>query len=105
MENKTSEEDDKEMMGVPENLKVAASDNFHGRGDDEDESQSDDHTCEAGNRSENQVGWGLLSVLKQKRKRSKRGRSVRKRIDTETVKFNHADSLAKKMKLCWINMC
>lgn len=45
VEDETSEEDDEEMMRVPEDFKVVASDDLHGRGDDEDEGQSDDDAC------------------------------------------------------------
>lgn len=36
MNDKASEEDDKQVMCVPEDLEVAASDDLHGGGDNED---------------------------------------------------------------------
>lgn len=37
VEDQSNEEDDKEMVGVPEHLKVGPADDLHGRRDDEDE--------------------------------------------------------------------
>lgn len=37
VEDQSNEEDDKEMVGVPEHLKVGPADDLHGRSDDEDE--------------------------------------------------------------------
>lgn len=71
MNDETSEEDDEEMMGVPEDLEVAASDDLHGRRDDEDQGQSDDDACDASDRREDEVGGDLLQILKQ-RGRTKR---------------------------------
>lgn len=36
MNDKASEKDNEQVMRVPEDLKVAASDDLHGGGDDED---------------------------------------------------------------------
>lgn len=66
VEDEAREEDDEEVVGVPEDLKVAASDDLHGGGDDEDEGQSDDDPREAGDGGEDEVGWNLLRVLGHK---------------------------------------
>lgn len=52
MDDEASKIDDKEMMGVPEDFKIASADLFHGRSDYENKSQSDDHTCQAWNGGE-----------------------------------------------------
>ena len=44
MQNQANEEDDEEVVGVPEHLKVWPPDDLHGWGDDEDEGQGDSHT-------------------------------------------------------------
>ena len=72
MEDETSEENDEEVVGVPEDLEVTASDDLHGGGDDEDEGQSDDDACEAGDGGEDKVGWNLLRILRHKKKNKKR---------------------------------
>lgn len=69
MEDKTGEEDDEQMVRVPEDFKVAASDDLHGGGDDEDEGQSDDDAGEASDGGEDQVGWDLLRILRHKKER------------------------------------
>lgn len=74
VEDKTGEEDDEEMVRVPEDLKVAASDDLHGGSDDEDEGQSDDDPCEASDGGEDQVGWSLLCILRHKKKRGMMGK-------------------------------
>lgn len=71
MEDETSEEDDEEMVCVPEDLEVAAPDDLHGGGDDDDEGQGDDDPCESGDGGEDQVCWSLLRILAQKTKRDK----------------------------------
>lgn len=63
MENESGEEDDEEMVGVPEDLEVAASDDLHRGGDDEDEGEGDDHPREARDRGEDKVGGDLLRIL------------------------------------------
>lgn len=63
MEDKPSEEDDEEVVGVPKDFKVAAPDHLHGGGDDEDEGQGDDHPREARNGGEDEVGGDLLGIL------------------------------------------
>lgn len=50
-------------MGVPEDLEIAASDDLHGRRDDEDEGQGDDDAREAGDGGEDKVGRNLLRIL------------------------------------------
>lgn len=67
MNHQTNEEDHEEVVGVPENLKVAASDDLHGGGDDEDESQSDDDAGEASDGGEDKVRRGLLCILRHGR--------------------------------------
>lgn len=64
VEDKSGEEDDEEVVGVPEDFEVAASDHLHGGGDDEDEGQGDDHPCEACDGGEDEVGGDLLRVLR-----------------------------------------
>jgi len=70
MKDEAGEEDDEEVMGVPEHFKVAASDDLHGGGDDEDECQSDDDTCEASDGGEDKVGGNLLCILRQSRRKA-----------------------------------
>ena len=43
MEHQANEEDDEEVVGVPEHLKVGPPYDLHGWGDDEDEGQGDSH--------------------------------------------------------------
>lgn len=69
MEDETGEEDDEEVVRVPEHFKVAASDDLHGGGDDEDERESDDDTGEAGDGGEGKVDGNLLTILRHKRTR------------------------------------
>lgn len=71
VKDKTSEEDDEEMVGVPEDFKVAASDDLHGGGDDEDEGQSDDDSCETSDGGEDKVCWNLLRILRYKKKKER----------------------------------
>lgn len=52
MDDKASKIDDKKMMGIPEDFKIASADLFHGRSDHENECQSDDHTRQARNGGE-----------------------------------------------------
>lgn len=63
MEDETGEEDDEEVMRVPEDLEVAASDDLHGRGDHEDEGQRDDDAGESGDGGEDEVDGNLLGIL------------------------------------------
>lgn len=63
MEDEAGEENDEEVVGVPEDLEIAASDHLHGRGDDEDEGQGDDDAREAGDGGEDKVGGNLLRIL------------------------------------------
>lgn len=67
MKDEPCEEDDEEVVGVPEDLEVAASDDLHGGGDDEDEGQSDDDPGEAGDGGEGEVGGNLLRILRRKK--------------------------------------
>lgn len=69
MKDEAREEDDEEVMGVPEDFEVAASDDLHGGRDDEDEGQSDDDSREAGDGGEDKVSWNLLRVLGHKKKK------------------------------------
>ena len=48
MEGQSEEEDDEEMVGVPEDLKVGAADKLKRRGDHEEQSHRDDVTSDAG---------------------------------------------------------
>lgn len=64
VENQSGEEDDEEVVGVPEDFKVTASDHLHRRGDDEDEGEGDDHPREACDGGEDQVGGDLLRILR-----------------------------------------
>lgn len=82
VKDEPGEEDDEEVVGVPEDLEVAASDDLHGGGDDEDEGQSDDDPGEAGDGGEDEVGGDLLRILRQKRKRRKREVMM---VDTRAV--------------------
>lgn len=59
MEHQTDEEDDEQMVGVPEDLEVGPADDFHGGCDDEDESQGNDHTRQAGNGGEHDDSGAL----------------------------------------------
>lgn len=69
VKHETNEEDDEEMVGVPEDFEIAASDDLHGGGDDEDEGQSDDDPCETSDGGEHEVGWSLLRILRPEKKR------------------------------------
>lgn len=66
MDDQANEEDDKEVVRVPEDLKVAAADDLHGGGDDEDESECDDDACDPGQRCEHKVGGSLEKEQKSK---------------------------------------
>lgn len=59
MEHQADEEDDKEMVGVPEHLEVRPTDHLHGRRDDEDEGERDRHACQPGDGGEHDDG-GVL---------------------------------------------
>lgn len=65
MNDETGEEDDEEVVCVPEDLEVVAPDDLHGGRDDEDECQSDDDAGEAGDGREDEVGGDLLWILRQ----------------------------------------
>lgn len=69
MEDETGEENDEEVMRVPEDFKIAASDDLHGGGDDQNEGQSDDDTCQAGDGGEDKVGGNLLRMLRRRKSR------------------------------------
>lgn len=56
MEDQPSKENDEEMVGVPEDLKVATPNDLHGWGDDEDEGQGDDDPREPSDGSKCYVG-------------------------------------------------
>lgn len=64
VEDESGEEDDEEVVGVPEDFEVAASDHLHGGRDDEDEGQGDDHPREARDGGEDKVGGDLLRILR-----------------------------------------
>lgn len=72
MKDESSEEDDEEVVGVPEDFKIAASDDLHGGSDDKDEGQSDDDPSEASDGGEDKVSWNLLWILGQKKKKALR---------------------------------
>lgn len=59
MEHQADEEDDEQMMGVPEHLKVRPADDLHGRSDDEDEGQRDGHARQPGDGGEHDNGRAL----------------------------------------------
>lgn len=59
VEHQADEEDDEEMVRVPENLEVWPADDFHGGSDDEDESQRDDHARQPGDGGEHDDGGAL----------------------------------------------
>lgn len=63
VENEAGEEKDEEVVGVPEDLEITASDHLHGRRDDEDEGQGDDDARQAGDGGEGKVGRNLLRIL------------------------------------------
>lgn len=69
VKDETGEEDDEEVVRVPEDLKVAAPDDLHGGSDDEDEGQSDDDTGEASDGGEDEVGGDLLWILRHKKEK------------------------------------
>ena len=48
-----------EVVCVPEDLKVAASDDLHRGGDDEDEAERDNHPCNPSNGGEHDIGGSL----------------------------------------------
>lgn len=56
MEHQSDEEDDKEVVGVPEHLEVRPSDDLHGWSDDEDEGQRDGHARQSGDGGEHDDG-------------------------------------------------
>lgn len=56
VENQSDEEDDEEVVGVPEHLEVRPADELHGWSDDEDEGQRDNHTSHPGNGGEHDDG-------------------------------------------------
>lgn len=72
VKDESSEEDDEEVVGVPEDFKIAASDDLHGGSDDKDEGQSDDDSSEASDGGEDKVSWNLLWMLGQKKKKALR---------------------------------
>lgn len=64
MEDQADEEDDEEVMGVPEDLKVGPTDHLHGRGDDKDEGQCNGHTCQSSDGGEHGDGRVLQPQTK-----------------------------------------
>ena len=64
MDDQADEEDDKEVVRVPEDLKVGPADDLHGGGDDEDEAEGDDDARDARQAGQGEVGGGLLRVLR-----------------------------------------
>lgn len=66
MKDETNKEDDEEVVDVPEHLEVAAPDDLHRGGDDQDERQSDDDPGEAGDGCEGKFNGFLLWILRVK---------------------------------------
>lgn len=64
MEDQADEEDDEEVMGVPEDLKVGPTDHLHGRGDDKDKGQCNGHTSQSSDGGEHGDGWVLQPQTK-----------------------------------------
>jgi len=93
--HETSEEDDEEMVGVPEDFEVAASDDLHGGGDDEDEGQRDDDPRDASDAGEEKVCRGLLRILRHEKRRTQKNR---RREDGETVLENKEHTI---LQLIW----
>lgn len=56
VEHQSDEEDDKEVVGVPEHLEVRPADDLHGWSDDEDEGQRDRHARQPGDGGEHDDG-------------------------------------------------
>lgn len=56
VEHQADEEDDEEMVCVPEHLEVGPADDLHGGGDDEDERQRDSHARQPGDGGEHYDG-------------------------------------------------
>lgn len=56
MEHESNEEDDEQMVGVPEHLEVRPADHLHGRRDDEDEGQRDGDARQPGDGGEHDDG-------------------------------------------------
>lgn len=59
MDDEPQKVDDKEVVGIPEDFKVAPADELHRGGDHKDESQGNDDPCQAGNGGEGHVQRGL----------------------------------------------
>lgn len=59
MEHEADEEDDEEVVCVPEDLEVGAADDLHGGGDDEDEGQRDGHARQPRDGGEHHDGRAL----------------------------------------------
>ena len=62
VEHQADEEDDEQVVRVPEHLEVRPPDHLRGRGDDEDEGERDDHARQPGDGGEHDHG----RVLHQK---------------------------------------
>lgn len=87
MKDEAGEEDDEEVVSVPEHFKVVASDDLHGGGDNEDERQSDDDAREAGDGGEGEIGGNLLRILRHEQTRELP--AVTARLCTSPVKYLH----------------
>lgn len=59
MKHQTNEKDDEQVMGEPEHLEIWPSDDLHGRSDDEDEGEGDDHPCQSCYSGKHHYGWVL----------------------------------------------
>lgn len=59
MKDQPDEKNDKEVVGVPEHLKVWSANHFHWRCDDEDEGECDCHSGQPSNGGEHDDGWVL----------------------------------------------
>lgn len=56
MKDQPNEEDDEQMVDVPEHLEVGPADDLHGRRDHEDEGQRDGHARQTGDSGEHDDG-------------------------------------------------
>ena len=69
MDDQADEEDDEEVVCVPEDLEVGPADDLHGRGDDEDEAERDDDAGNSRQAGHGEVGGVLLRVLRPREPR------------------------------------
>lgn len=66
MDDQPNEEHHEEVVRVPEDLKVAAADDLHGGGDDEDECEGDDDPCDPSQGGKHKVGRSLWRETRAK---------------------------------------